>query len=314
MTATIPEQRVLPPVGAGRRRGPRVELFATNLHTPTHMEWSQDGRLLVSETTAGRVTDITSGGDFIESAPFAWGLRGPASICPLPDGRILVAEIWGNRITDVSLGGDCMGRVPVADELNHPYSLGQMGSRVFVVERGGLSHTQVRDVTPDCNTTGEVYVSRIPAVPMLGLEGLRPMGTDQRDLAMGCDSWKLVAMIDGHERMIVSSSALGQLLVVPDGGGDYLDLVDRGCLLAYGLPWKGGFTQNPADGRIYVTLPTRGEVVAVDPHEPGDYRYARPVVTGLNLPTCVRFSEDGDTMFVCSMPGGAIWSVTGFAG
>lgn len=245
MTATIPEQRVLPPVGAGRRRGPRVELFATNLHTPTHMEWSQDGRLLVSETTAGRVTDITSGGDFIESAPFAWGLRGPASICPLPDGRILVAEIRGNRITDVSLGGDCMGRVPVADELNHPYSLGQMGSRVFVVERGGLSHTQVRDVTPDCNTTGEVYVSRIPAVPMLGLEGLRPMGTDQRDLAMGCDSWKLVAMIDGHERMIVSSSALGQLLVVPDGGGDYLDLVDRGCLLAYGLPWKGGFTQNP---------------------------------------------------------------------
>ena len=72
-----------------------VELFASNLRTPTHMEWTQDGRLLVSETTAGRVTDISRGGDFIDASPFAWGLETPASICPMPDGSIYTVEIWG---------------------------------------------------------------------------------------------------------------------------------------------------------------------------------------------------------------------------
>ncbi len=38
---------------------PKVTLHATNLLNPNHMEWIIDGRLLVSEYSAGRVKDIT---------------------------------------------------------------------------------------------------------------------------------------------------------------------------------------------------------------------------------------------------------------
>jgi len=71
----------------GRTRRVYVRPFAWNLRAPTHMEWAPDGRLLVVERTAGKVKDITKGGDMEEAKPFAWGLEGPSSMCPLPDGR-----------------------------------------------------------------------------------------------------------------------------------------------------------------------------------------------------------------------------------
>jgi sugar lactone lactonase YvrE len=56
-----------------------------------------------------------------------------------------------------------------------------------------------------------------------------------------------------------------------------------------------------------------GTVMAVDPSDPGDYRFDPPVVQGLSMPTCVRFSPDGDSMFVCSMPTGSVWRLSDFA-
>lgn len=105
----------------------RVELFATNLHTPTHMEWTADGRLLAAEHTAGRVVDITDGGDLRDAKPFATGLQGPTSILPLPDGRILVSEMWSGRIADITDGGDVSDREPFAEGLRGPYSLSRIG-------------------------------------------------------------------------------------------------------------------------------------------------------------------------------------------
>lgn len=72
---------------------PDVELHAANLVNPSHMEWTFDGRLLVSQPTNGSIIDITDGGDMSHATPWVTGLDGPASILPRENGEILVAEI-----------------------------------------------------------------------------------------------------------------------------------------------------------------------------------------------------------------------------
>ena len=44
----------------GRTRRVHVRPFAWGLKNPSHMKWTPDGRLLVSEHTAGTVRDIPS--------------------------------------------------------------------------------------------------------------------------------------------------------------------------------------------------------------------------------------------------------------
>ena len=44
-----------------------VRPFAWNLHAPTHMEWSPDGRLFVVERTTGKIKDATKGGDLADA-------------------------------------------------------------------------------------------------------------------------------------------------------------------------------------------------------------------------------------------------------
>lgn len=294
-----------------------VELFATNLRTPSHMEWTLDGRLLVSEHTAGQIKDVTSGGDMGAVRPYASGLEGPASILPLSDGRILVSELWGGRVTDIRGGGDVSDRPAFARELTAPYSLTHLGARIFVVERSGRSTTQITDITAGGGRTGhQPYVTRIPTVPMPGVEGLAPLGSDPykwMQFTSACGGWTSRLTVEDKEWVLASSSALGQILRVPHEGGDYLDLVDRGCLLADGLGWMGGKKQCLRDGRVYVTQPLIGSVTAVEASGSHDYRFRSPVVRGINMPTCVRFDPTGNSMLVCSMPTGSIWKVTGFA-
>ncbi|MFC0301968.1 hypothetical protein ACFFIS_14400 [Virgibacillus soli] len=38
-----------------------IDIHAYNLRTPTHMEWTTNGRLIVSEHTSGTIKDITEG-------------------------------------------------------------------------------------------------------------------------------------------------------------------------------------------------------------------------------------------------------------
>ena len=71
---------------------------------------------------------------------------------------------------------------------------------------------------------------------------------------------------------------------------------------------------HPFDGMLYVTQPLRGEVRAVNPRESRNYRFDPPVVSGIAMASCVRFSPDGEKMFVCSPQSGAIWQVEGFSG
>lgn len=305
------------PTPLSQPRTPCIELFATNLQTPGHMEWTHDGRLLVSEMTAGRVTDVTDGGDCRDSEPYAVGLRSPGSICPLPDGRILVADTWADRIMDISLGGDVTCRAPFAEGLAKPYSLAAVGNDVFATERPSRLLTRISRVDArDGSTTP--HVTRITAMPMPGLESLTPLSSwkdgSWADYFAPCAAWTNVADTDAGPRLILTTGALGLVVEIPPEGGDFVDLIEAGCVLGYGFTgWFGGQIQNPVDKRLYITQPLKGAVVAVDLNRPGDYRFAAPVVTGLNMPTCVRFSPDGATMYACSMPTGAIWRITDFA-
>lgn len=74
----------------------------------------------------------------------------------------------------------------------------------------------------------------------------------------------------------------------------------------------GGVIQRPATEELYVTLPKEGSILSVNLRERGkDYRFTPPVLRGLNMPSCVRFSPSGDEMFVCSFAVGGIWKITG---
>ncbi|MCQ6277553.1 hypothetical protein JMM81_22105 [Bacillus sp. V3B] len=303
----------------------KVVVHAFNLRTPTHMEWTQDGRLLVSEHTAGEVKDITNGGDFKNVRPFAYGLQGPSSILPLPNGRILVAEAWGNRVTDITHGGNALEKPPYLT-LSEPYSLSTLNGNIYATEQNELSNLELSEITGGEGVVSESQpiVTGIPVTPLPGLEGLSPY-IDMQDVigSTKCGSWTIAIPTDidfgypsnGFSRsggLYLSCSVLGQIIKVPKEGGNYFDLIDKGHLFAWGLDFSGGMIMNRNDGLIYVTQPLKGTVMAVDPNDKRDYRFDPPVVKGLSMPTCVRFSPDGKSMFICSMTTGTIWKVTNF--
>lgn len=289
----------------------KAEVFAFNLRTPTHMEWTKDGRLLVSEHTAGEVKDITRGGDFKNVKPFAYGLKGPSSILPLQDGRLLVAEAWGDGVSDITNGGDISQKTPLA-KLKEPYSLSTINGRIFVTEERELATLTLSEIIFQNGSVGQTVpiVTRIPAMPLPGLEGLSPYKNMQKILeGPKCGSWTVALPLES--RLLVTCSALGQIIQVTTNG-DYIDLVGKGNLIASGLNFSGGMINNDKDGLIYITQPLKGTVMAIDPNNYRDYRFDPPVVQGLNMPTCVRFSPDGQSMFICSMTTGSVWRITNF--
>jgi len=281
------------------------------------MEWTLDGRLLVSEHTTGQVKDATKGGDMRDAKPFAYGLKGPSSILPLEDGRILVSQTWGGQVAEISQGGDISKYEPFATDLSMPYTLSRTrrmdgSERITVSESFGPFRTQITDVTKGGGRDNfHPYVEKMPSIP--GAPGLTPLEVWPEDwetiAAAGCvKSWTCCYL----DSLLVAVGALGQIIRVPDGGGEYFDLVEKGHLIAWGLQRMGGMYVHPFDGRVYAVQPEHGSVIAINPEEPQNYRFEPPVVQGLNMPTCPRFSADGETMFVCGSGEGAIWKVTNF--
>lgn len=294
----------------------RIELFATNLINPSHMEWTPDGRLLVSEHTAGRVKDITEGGDMRDVEPVAVGLEGPAGILPLDDGRILVSETWGGRVRDISRGGDVSEHEPFATELSMPYSLAQRSGkgdgRIFVSESFGPHHAQTTNLREGGKREDfEPYILNMPSVA--GSPGGTPLESwpDRWEgfAASNCiKNWQVESPL-GH---FVAIGPLGQILDATEGGGEYMDLVKDGRLIAWGLGRMGGMFLNERDERLYAVEPEYGSVVAVDPKEPANHRFEPRVVRGLRSPSCPRFTDDGETLLVCSSADGVIWRITDF--
>ena len=143
---------------------PSVQLHAVNLINPSHMEWTLDGRLLVSQSTAGSVVDITDGGNMLNATPFATGLQGPASILPRKTGEILVAEMWGGTVRDISQGGDVSSDQPWIDGLSGPYSLAEKDGRIFVTESYNGRDSWLSEITGKRRREQPV-VSNIPVSP-----------------------------------------------------------------------------------------------------------------------------------------------------
>nr|WP_246584075.1 hypothetical protein [Thermus brevis] len=298
-----------------------VRLFAWNLHAPTHMEWTADGRLLVVERTTGKVKDATKGGDMEEAKPFAWGLEGPASLCSLSDGRILITEFWGGRIRDITNGGGARACEVVAEGLRAPYSLiyDQRRAKLAVTVSSLRSRSEVL-IDP---LTGEQtpLVNDIPLVPPHGFEGINPPASWKEFskefdpfLAAGCNDWKKVNRVPDLPYSSLLTVA-DYLVGVPDQGGpfSFTELLEEHCL-ASGLGFTGGMIDSPTNPEItYITQPTQNSVIAVNVRDRGDYRFEPPLVTGLPLVSCVRLSQDGEQMFACSIVGGVIWLIEGFS-
>lgn len=298
-----------------------IELFATNLMNPSHMEWTPDGRLLVSEHTNGTIKDATNGGDLANEPPVATGLDGPASIAPLKDGRILVAEAWGGRIKDISKGGPDYAHAPAfASGLSMPYSIVERNldgkDRLFVSESFGPHHAQITEFTAggDVRSAFGEFITNLPSVA--GEPGLTPLHSWPHDwenfAAAGCvKDWEDTG--DGGAKHYVAVGPLGQIFDVSSGGGDYFDLLKANQLIARGLHQLGGLKMNSHDGLIYAVEPKAGTVVAIDPAKQHNYKFEPPVVRGLNMPTCPRFSADGQILYVCDSGVGGIWKITGFS-
>lgn len=295
----------------------QITLFVTNLHNPSHMEWTKDGRLLVSEHSAGRIKDVTGGGDMSDAKIFASGLKGPASILPLKDGRILISESWGGTIKDISNGGDMTEQEPFATGLSIPYSLVSItksdGSHIYVSESDASREAWISDVTSGgVRTENDKYVRDMPV--MHGSPGVTPLESwpDRWEeyASSGCvKDWQDEGRNGAH---YVALGGLGQIMDVSPSGGMYIDIIRQKKLLAWGLHPIGGMKRHPKNDLLYVCEPLHGMVMAIDAKAQKNYTFEPPVVRGLQIPTCLRFSPDGETMYVCSQGHGVIWKITDF--
>jgi hypothetical protein len=306
---------------------PDVSLFAANLYNPTHMNWTRDGRLLVAETTAGQITDITDGGDMKNADRFAWGLEGPAAIVTLTDGRLLCAESWGGSICEITGGGDMSGKPRVLSGLALPYSMvvwpEENQDVVYYNESIPNQETWISRIVLDGAGDGVAgaapsVTKHIHGVPTrYGAPGMSPLSrwpdhwVSFATSNCGSSTWGEVSA--ERRRMYHASGTLGVLFDSTEPASSYMDIVDSRGLIAWGLGHMGGIKLNPTDSRLYAVAPERGHVVAIDPELSNqDCTFAPPVVAGLSLPNCLRFSSDGRSMFVCGRGDGVIWEISKF--
>ena len=252
----------------------------------------------------------------MNARPFATGLQGPASILPRSSGEILVAEMWGGSVRDIARGGDVSGNSPWIGGLSGPYSLAQRtgtgGGRLFVTESYNGRDSWLSEIT-DGQKREQRVVDNIPVKP--GYVGQTPLeswpGGWQKYALGGCErNWMDIDPARGTHYLAVSH--LGQIMDISDVEGDYMDLVKDQRAIAWGLDQVGALKAHPRNGRLYATQPLSGNVIAVDPNTPQNYHFQPSVVEGFKYPSCVRFSDDGETMFVCDQADGVVWKVRDF--
>ena len=107
-------------------------VHAHGLSYPSHMEWTRDGRLLVSEFLGGNVKDITEGGDARKQKPFAYNLGHPASLLTDYQGdRILVNDNGKGVVYDITKGGDVESAPVVFRGIPGPYGLVSHGDHTY---------------------------------------------------------------------------------------------------------------------------------------------------------------------------------------
>jgi hypothetical protein len=262
--------------------------------------------------------EITEGGDMLDVQSFVLNLRGPSSTLPIGD-PFLVVETWAGRVTDISGGGDFQPNNVFADGLVSPYSLAAISAdeiappRIFSTERLSLFNGQITDISDGGSRESfRPYVTNVPVRP--GKPGKTPLDAWphgwERIAAAGCDNAPWVTDYAGD--LFFEVGHLGQIVRAPRDGGKYPERESMGCVVAWGLDRIGGMKAHPTDGRIYAVAPDRGCVVSVDPTSSDYYGFNPPVVQGFTQPTCVRFNDAGDVMYVCSSGDGVVWKVSEF--
>ena len=294
---------------------PDVTLHAVNLINPSHMEWTLDGRLLVSQSTAGSVVDATRGGNMLDAIPYASGLRGPASILPRKTGEILVAEMWGGTVRDISSGGDVSDNDAWIDRLSGPYSLAEKtdegGTRTFVTESYNGRDAWLSEITDE-----KLLKRRIDNIPVKpGFVGQTPLdswpsGWQKYALGNCVKNWQDTDSKSNSHYLAISD--MGQVLEITDADGDYMSLIKEKRAIAWGLGQVGALKHHPHNGLLYITQPSSGEIYALNPDKPQNYHFLPPVVKGFKYPSCIRFSPDGSRMYVCDQADGVIWQVQDF--
>lgn len=242
------------------------------------MEWTLDGRLLVSEQQTGMIKDITNGGDARTLPPIAWGLGAPAAIVPLRDGRVLVADMRFGCVWDVARGGDCSETEPFAHGLTIPYNVvarepdGEL--QVLVSEDISIAARQYTDITrgggPESHRT---FITNIPSrtiyqrVREIDVDLLRADDGGFADQLVGsqkCGTWGLI-LARGNGELVATASSMGLLVRTPDDGGEFMSFASNpDNIVAWGLEPMGGMKEHPWNGLIYISQPADGTVVAVD--------------------------------------------------
>ncbi|MCF2237760.1 hypothetical protein KVP04_01265 [Halobacterium salinarum] len=301
---------------------PTIEVHAKNVQNPSHMEWTDKGRLIVSSHSSGSVFDVTDGGDMSDATPFAEGLGGPASILPLDADRLLISESQNGQVMNIAGGGKYSDKDPFASGLSRPYSLGrtvdQDGNlRVVATEKrptiGGSLEAFVTDITGG----GEDHDTLVSGIPThASPTGPKPDGADwdwdkprEAGFTPDCNSW---ASFDvDTDRLFLSISPLGEIMEISDAEGTtYQDLIhDKGRVIARGLNHTGGLKYNSHDGLLYGVEPYVGSIFAVDPEDSS--LEAQRVVSGLDKPGCLRFGPENE-MYVCGRGQNVIFEITDY--
>lgn len=275
-----------PSIDLGGYRVKSVEPHATSLSLPSHMGLTSDGRILVSEFSAGRVRDITEAGDYADTSrgAYATGLIRPGGIAPLADGRIMVADSGAGAIFDVTTPGPVTDAAAVFTDVPHPYSLLETSTGIFV-SYSNDAWAGVVEVVPGerFSLDPPTFVHSFPVEKTM--EPFRA--------STGCGGSWATTLKDG--RFMFGHAALGAIFDVTNGGHFY-DLREE--RYAWGLQQPLGMIIDPLDGNLYVCERYTGVIKRI-PHAGGYARFAEPLIAGFQEPSCIRFTPDGSRAYVC---------------
>lgn len=275
----------------------KMQVHANGLLHPGHMEWTSDGRLLVSEFGRGRVTDITEQGDYRESKPFASGLKHPAGIITNYQGsRIVVADTGANRLVDITAGGDVAEAPEILGDVSAPYGLLLYKDNLLATFTSETQNGLIKVNKPGSKFLMEdVQVRNFP----VGVSGYPYVLAGSK--ACGC--WIVEAT---NSKLLFCQTTFGTIYDVTDQktfeGSEHKKF-------AYGLDKPVGMINHPQTELLFIAESGSGTVRALPNDGDIDARFVPPIVTGLVAPRCVRFSKDGKTMYACDMSACCVWRI-----
>jgi len=284
-----------------------MDVHAHGLSYPSHMEWTQDGRLLVSEFLGGNVKDITEGGDARTQKPFAYNLGHPASLLTDYQGdRILVNDNGKGVVYDITNGGDVQKAQVIFRGVPGPYGLVSHGGQVYSTFSNVRENGLVKIVEGGEFSEGLMLVRGFP-------RGVRETADARMEgVEIGdCGSWSARSVGD---RLLYLHSGLGIIFDLEnEASGEHFERYSTDIpIVAQGLNKPLGFIAQEVDGEdvLFVAERFGHAVKAVPPKSYGiDMRYIPPVATGFREPSCLRFSPDAKEMYVCDFAGGVVWKV-----